>query len=88
MPTLNVSPDIVTYNICLSVMRTASRINDAWMLLEEMKEMGVNPDTVSYNTVLSGNALCMCICMCVCVYVCMYVCMYAWMLPEEIKRWE
>lgn len=49
-----VEPDLIAYNVCISVCEKAGSWAEAFKVLSEMKKDQVLPDEISYNTLISA----------------------------------
>ncbi|KHN06169.1 Pentatricopeptide repeat-containing protein, mitochondrial [Glycine soja] len=49
-----VIPDEITYNTLLQGYCREGKVEEARLLLDEMKRRGIKPDLISYNTLISG----------------------------------
>ena len=49
----NIVPDVISYNTVIHCLAQSGRVVDAEILLDQMKEAGVHPNQITYNTLLA-----------------------------------
>ena len=44
--------DVVSFYLCIDCLGRASRVRDAKEFFEEMRQLGISPDTITYNMMI------------------------------------